>query len=144
MFNHKKRKLCPELPVQKESSCWCKPGLTIGPQCIMEMLSLLQSMQSMQSMQTKESMQSMQSMQTKESLMQSLPCPPASPIKYALQPHHDAQLLLASLTDSKIKYNVQIATSMPACVNPFLECEHDQVIKLDDARRWFRLLGYTG
>ena len=123
MFNNKKRKLCPELvPVQKASSCWCKPGLTVGPQCIMEMLSLLQSMQSMKSMKS----------------------PPTSPIKYALSPHQDAQLLLASLPDSKIKHNVQIATSMPACVNPFLECEHDQVITLDDARRWFQLLGYTG
>lgn len=131
MFNHKKRKLCPELPIQKESSCWCKPGFTIGPQCIMEMLSLLQSMKSMESI---KSMKSMESMKT----------PPTSPIKYALSPHQDAQLLLASLPDSKIKHNVQIATSMPACVNPFLECEHDQVIKLDDARRWFHLLGYTG
>lgn len=68
---------------------------------------------------------------------------PSEATRCALSPHHDSQLLLASLPESTIKRNVEIATSMPASVNPFLECEHDQVITVQEARQWFRLLGYS-
>jgi hypothetical protein len=58
-------------------------------------------------------------------------------------PHYESQLLLLLLPAGKIRRNVQVATHMPECVNPFVECAHDQVIPVSEAQPWLKLLGFT-
>lgn len=110
-----KRKEKPSAKVYPFCSCLCKPGVSIGEDRLSAVLRILAQLD--------------EPVDAEELLIES--------------PHRDAQRLLSSLPDSKLRRNVQIATNMPESINPFVECEHDQVISVEEGRQWFRQLGFT-
>ena len=113
----KRQRRCssPGQPKIHPHTCLCKPGISIGHDRLQRVLQLLEQLNEK----------------------------PDAEILLIDSPHQDAKVILESLPDSKVRRNVQLATNMPESVNPFVECEHDQVICIEEARRWFQWLGFT-